>query len=150
MKISDNFTLEEFEHSQTALQKNIDNSIPNDLQYKIVRLVCEILQPLRNNLKSSVHITSGYRCNELNKTIGGAKNSQHEKAEACDFVCSNNAKAFNWIKNNCYFDQLIWEFGDNDQPKWVHVSYNSTGKQRRQILKAYKQDGKTKYGYLMG
>jgi len=56
-----------------------------------------------------------------------------------------NTMVFNYIKDNLEFDQLIWEFGTNENPDWVHVSYESTGKQRKQILKATRVNGKPHY-----
>ena len=85
----------------------------------------------------------------MNKAIGGSKTSQHCKGEAIDIdmdgTSITNAQIFNYIKDNLNFDQLIWEFGTASNPDWVHVSYNSTGKQRKQILKALKVNGKTSY-----
>jgi hypothetical protein len=85
----------------------------------------------------------------LNKAIKGAATSQHCSGEAMDIdmdgTSITNAQIFNYIKDNLVFDQLIWEFGTDKNPDWVHVSYESTGKQRKQILKAIKKNGKTSY-----
>jgi hypothetical protein len=95
-------------------------------------------------------ISSGYRSKELNTAIGGSLTSQHCQGEAIDIDMDgagtiSNADVFNYIKDELNFDQLIWEFGDLKNPDWVHVSYESTGKQRKQILKAVKVGGKTLY-----
>jgi hypothetical protein len=87
----------------------------------------------------------------LNKCIGGSATSQHCQGEAIDIDMDGtpngvtNKMVFNYIKDNLEFDQLIYEFGNDTNPDWVHVSYESTGKQRKQVLRAYKEAGKTKY-----
>jgi hypothetical protein len=85
----------------------------------------------------------------LNRAVGGSSSSQHCSAEAIDIDMQDtsitNAQIFNYIKDNLNFDQMIWEFGNDTNPDWVHVSYESTGKQRKQILKAIKANGKTSY-----
>ena len=85
----------------------------------------------------------------LNKAIGGSTTSQHCKGQAMDiddkYGHATNAEMFEFIKDNLSFDQLIWEFGTKDNPEWVHVSYESTGKQRKQVLRAEKINGKTVY-----
>lgn len=145
MQLSQNFNMSEFEESPTANRLDIDNSIPTELTGNIKLLVNYVLQPVRTFINTSISITSGYRCPELNKQIGGAPTSQHQKAEAADFVCVNKSIAFNYIRDNCVFDQLIYEFGDHIQPAWIHVSYDSLGNNRGEVLKAYKKNGKTKY-----
>ena len=95
---------------------------------------------------------SCFRSAELNKRIGGAKSSQHcaNKGAAFDlddtYRHKTNSEMFDYIKDNLTFDQLIWEFGTDENPNWVHVSYNE-GNNRGQILKACKINGKTKYLY---
>jgi hypothetical protein len=148
MKMSTNFTLAEMVSSHTAQRLGIDNT-PNDEQIESLKELCEkILQPVRDKF-GPVRITSGLRVPDLNTAIGGSKSSQHCKGEAADInLCSNscggkNADVFNYIKDHLIFDQIIWEFGENC-PAWVHVSYNY-GKNRKQVLKAKKQNGKTVY-----
>jgi hypothetical protein len=113
------------------------------------KLAENIFQPIRKHFGKPIHISSGYRSDALNKAIGGSKTSQHCKGEAIDIdmdgTSITNAQVFNFIKDNLNFDQMIWEFGTDKNPDWVHVSYNSTGKQRKQILKALKVNGKTSY-----
>jgi hypothetical protein len=113
------------------------------------KLAINIFQPIRDHFKAPIHISSGYRSLALNKAIKGVTSSQHCSGEAMDIdmdgTAITNAQIFNWIKDNLVFDQLIWEFGTDKNPDWVHVSYESTGKQRKQILKAIKKNGKTSY-----
>ena len=146
MKLSDNFTLAEMVRSQTARRLNIDNT-PNEHQIEFMRELCvNVLQPIRDEF-GPVRITSGLRVPELNRAIGGSSSSQHcalnGAAADIDFG-DNNAPVFKWICENVIFDQLIWEFGDESNPDWIHVSYNC-GKNRGQILRAVKRNGKTKY-----
>lgn len=152
MKISDNFYLSEFTKSNIAKANNIDNSPHQGHIYCIKALVNNILQPLRGGLGQPIFISSGYRSNELNELIRGSENSQHSKGQAVDIDQDNrnskisNSDVFFYILDNLDFDQLIWEFGDDKNPDWVHVSYNGLKeKQRNQILIAYKEDNKTKY-----
>ena len=94
------------------------------------------------HLNIPIEISSGFRSLQVNKMIGGSKTSQHTKGEAMDIKIGS--KGFNFIKDKLEFDQLIWEFGNDENPSWVHVSYKK-GRNRKQVLKAYKQNGKTKY-----
>ena len=149
MKLSKNFTLAEMTKSSTAKRLGIDNTA-NEEQIEALRELCEkVLQPIRDEF-GAVNVTSGLRVPALNKTIGGSSTSQHCKGEASDisFCRSNctgkNGEVFAWIKDNLNFDQLIWEFGDSKCPDWIHISYKY-GKNRKQILKAVKQNGRTKY-----
>lgn len=133
MILSEFFNLSEFEYSDTAKTYGIDNSIPKGLIANVVRLHDNILYPLRKFVGHPVIITSGYRCPELNKKVGGASNSQHANGQAADIdvVNQSNIAVFNWIRENCEFDQLILENVDGAQ--WVHVSYNFD-KNRKQCL----------------
>ena len=144
MKLSDNFTLAELTNSQTAKRKGIDNT-PNPEQLEnLVELCYKILQPIREQF-GPTRITSGLRVPALNKAIGGSSNSQHCEGKASDIdFGERNGEVFDWIRANLNFDQLIWEFGDEKNPAWIHISYNY-GKNRNQILKAVKQNGRTKY-----
>ena len=94
-------------------------------------------------------ITSMFRSEELNKALGGASSSQHCKGMAMDiddvYGHKTNAEMFNWICSHCNFDQIIWEFGDDKNPAWVHVSYQSVEKNRNRKLLAEKEFGKTVY-----
>lgn len=146
MNLSKNFTLKEMTKSVTAKRLGIDNT-PNEEQIEFMRELCEaVLQPLRDEL-GPIIITSGLRVPALNKAIGGSSTSQHcaLRGAAADIdMDEKNTDVFNYIKDNLVFDQLIWEFGDDKCPDWVHVSYHY-GHNRSQILKAVKKNGKTAY-----
>ncbi len=145
LMLSRNFSLQEFIHSQTAANLGIDN-MPDKKQVDSLQSLCmNVLQEARD-VCGPIFISSGFRCKELNEKIGGSKTSQHMKGQAADISSRDNSRLFHHIRQYQYFDQLIWEFGDEDQPQWVHVSYNPFGKNRRQVLRAVKDDeGKTKY-----
>jgi len=134
--------------SNTAQRLGIDNMPDNDTLVTMQITAQHIFEPLRNHFNEPIYISSFYRSPELNKAIGGSAKSQHCKGEAIDiddvYSKASNADFFNYIKDKLEFDQLIWEFGDNENPAWVHVSY-SLGKNRMRILKAIKENGKTKY-----
>ena len=146
MKLSKNFTLGEMIQSQTAIRKNIDNNPNGDQILNLIDLCDNVLQPLRDAI-GPIRISSGFRSQKLNVAIGGAASSQHcalNGAAADIDMGERNAEIFEWLKSNVDFDQLIWEFGDKSNPSWVHVSYKE-GKNRNQILKAIKENGRTKY-----
>jgi len=141
-------TYEEVTHSDTATRKGIANE-PNDEQLEnIVRLAKRVFEPLRRHFNVSIFINSFFRSLTLNKRIGGSKTSQHcaNNGAAMDIRGSNgvsNANLFNYIRENLDFDQLIWEFGTDREPRWVHVSYKESGN-RKQVLKLTKVNGRTK------
>ena len=147
MRLSTNFTLEEFTRSQTAIRQNIDNT-PTEEHSENLKLLCEmVLQPVRDHF-GPIAINSGYRGVVLNKTIGGSFKSQHCQGQAADIECpgTGNRHVADWISDNCTFDQLILEFHTPGIPDsgWVHVSFNR-GSNRMQRLRAVKEDGKTVY-----
>ena len=147
MRLSTNFTLEEFTRSQTAIRQNIDNT-PTEEHSENLKLLCEmVLQPVRDHF-GPIAINSGYRGAVLNKTIGGSFKSQHCQGQAADIECpgTGNRHVADWISDNCTFDQLILEFHTPGIPDsgWVHVSFNR-GSNRMQRLRAVKEDGKTVY-----
>ena len=147
-KISKHISLKEATRSNTAQRLGIDNFPTNDVLIKMQLTANKIFEPLREYVDCPIYISSFYRSPELNTAIGGAKNSQHCKGEAIDlddvYSKVKNKVFFNYIKENLDFDQLIWEFGDEQNPAWVHVSYKEKGNRNR-ILKAIKEKGKTKY-----
>ena len=143
MNLSKHVTLEEFQNSPTATTHGIKNEM-NATQIESAKLLCEnVFEPLRIYLNTPIKISSGFRGSQLNSFIKGtSKTSQHCKGEAMDIKIS--AKGFNFIKDKLEFDQLIWEFGNEEQPSWIHVSFKK-GKNRKQVLKATKKNGKTIY-----
>lgn len=149
MKISNHISYKEATTSQTAVRKGIDNT-PNEYQLQNMKLVAEkIFEPLREHFKRPIAINSFFRSQKLNKAIGGATGSQHTQGRAIDIDDTlggvTNKQMFDWIKDNLDFDQLIWEFGNDSNPDWVHVSYVSENENRRRVLKALKKNGKTIY-----
>lgn len=142
-KISPHISYNEATKSQTAERKGINNN-PDDICLSNMMLVADkVFEPLREGLCVPLGISSFYRSEALNKAIGGAKNSSHTRGEAIDidadmFGLVTNKQIFNYIKNNLEYDQLIWEFGDDKEPNWVHVSYVRDGN-RNQRLQAYKE-----------
>lgn len=149
-KITKNLSYDEVCHSDTAIRKGIANE-PNDEQLEnIIALAENVFQLVRNYFGLPVLINSFFRSLTLNKRIGGSKTSQHcaNNGAAMDIRSSNkskftNADIFNYIKDSLDFDQLIWEFGTDKEPRWVHVSYKKSGN-RKQVLKLTKVNGKTK------
>jgi len=147
--ISKHISYKEGVHSITAIRKGIDNE-PNEEQLANMKLVANnVFEPLRVFINGPIKVNSFFRSPDLNKAIGGSTKSQHCKGQAIDiddtYGKATNAEMYWWIKENLDFDQMIWEFGSNDNPDWVHVSYISPDKNRNRCLKAYRDDGKTKY-----
>ena len=152
MKLTPNFSVRELTKSQTAERKGIDNT-PTEEHLENLKLLCEnILQPVRDHF-GRVTVTSCFRSPELCVKIGSSLNSQHTRAEAADFEClgTSNAEVFDWIKANLPYDQMILEFFTPGEPNsgWIHCSYVSD-KPRKQLLRAYKEEGKTKYKPVIG
>ena len=149
MKISDHISYTEAIKSNTATRRGIDNT-PGDYEItNMVGIAENIFEPLRNWVGGPIKINSMFRCEELNTAIGGSSRSQHCQGRAIDvddtFGNKTNAEMFNYIKENLNFDQLLWEFGDDTNPDWVHVSYVSKEENRNRILKASRINGKTTY-----
>ena len=147
--ISKHISYKEGVNSITAIRKGIDNE-PNEEQLANMKLVAEkVFEPLRVFINGPIKVNSFFRSPDLNKTIGGSTKSQHCKGQAIDiddtYGRATNAEMYWWIKENLDFDQMIWEFGNNDNPDWVHVSYVSPDKNRNRCLKAYRENSKTKY-----
>ena len=136
-KISENFTLEELRDSTTARRLGIINAPGVDEVCNLCALVHHVLQPLRTAMGESIKIGSGYRCPQLNKAVGGVPNSQHVNGQAADLCIDGDLKKgkrwFEWIRQHCQFDQLIWEHNAKGS-YWIHVSYRADGKNRRQVI----------------
>jgi hypothetical protein len=149
MQLSDNFSLNEFTKSDTAVRKGIDNT-PNDVNLENMKALCEnVLQKVRSHFGKSVRITSGYRSPELCEAIGSSSRSQHAKGQAADFEITgiDNKDLAIWIRDNVDFDQLILEFYTEGDPNsgWVHCSYSDDN--RKQVLSAKKTDTGTQYSH---
>ena len=150
--ISKHVSYKEGVHSITATRRGIDNT-PNSKQLDNMELVAnKVFEPLREWVGGPIKINSFFRSPELNTAIGGSSKSQHCKGQAMDiddtFGKATNAEMYNWIKENIEFDQMIWEFGDDDNPDWVHVSYVSEEENRNRCLKAKRSNGKTTYSVI--
>ncbi len=150
--ISKHVSYKEGVYSVTATRRGIDN-VPNDEQLANMELIAEkVFEPLRKYVGGPIKINSFFRCPKLNKAIGGARSSQHMKGQAMDiddtFEVVANSDMYNYIKNNLDFDQLIWEFGDDDNPNWLHVSYVSKEDNRNRCLRASKSGGTTLYSVI--
>ena len=148
-KISKHVSYQEGTRSVTALRLGLKND-PSEEHLQNMKLLSEkIFEPLRMYVGGPIRINSFYRGPELNKAIGGSKKSQHCKGQAMDiddtYGHMSNATMFNWIRKTLSYDQMIWEFGTDNNPDWVHVSYVSKEKNRNRCLKAYRENGKTKY-----
>lgn len=148
-KISEHISYKEGVFSATATRLGIDNK-PSDYELKNMEIIAQnIFEPLREWVGGAIKINSFFRSKELNKKIGGSKTSQHCEGRAIDIddVYGNktNAEMFDYIKENLDFDQLIWEFGNDDNPDWIHVSYISPDGNRNRILKGKRINGKTTY-----
>ena len=151
MKISENLDMSEVIRSESAKRLGIRNMPSNEHINNLKELAENIFEPIRRNFRVPIRISSGYRSPALNRAIGGSQTSQHSRGEALDIDMDGNPhgvtnkQIFDYIKNNLNFDQLIWEFGNNNNPDWVHVSYNTKGQQGKQVLVAKKINGKTTY-----
>ena len=147
--ISKHISEKEATKSVTALRLGLDNTPDGDTLYNMKIVAEKVFEPLREYVGGAIKINSFYRSSALNEAIGGSTRSQHCKGQAMDiddiYGHKTNKEMFTWIKDNIDFDQMIWEFGNEDNPDWVHVSYVSEDKNRNRILKAVRDEGKTKY-----
>lgn len=139
------FNLHQVTRSDVATRKNITEQFtpPAD----VIANAQTLHEMILSKIPFEYFISSFYRCPKLNTAIGGAKNSDHMLGRSADLDSidnKHNAAIFNWIKANCEFDQLIWEFGTDTNPDWVHVSYRKNNN-RNQTLRAVKVNGKTSY-----
>jgi hypothetical protein len=149
MQLSTNLSLAEAIRSETAKRKGISNMPTPEHIENAKKLAANIFQPIREHFGKPIFISSGYRSAELNKAISGSLSSQHCSFEAIDIDMDGtditNKQIFDYIKDNLTFDQMIWEFGTDANPDWVHVSFAANRSQRKQILVAKKVNGKTTY-----
>lgn len=133
------FTIEELYASNKAKELGIDNKPSIQKMIHLVYLAAFVLEPLRVAMGMPIRISSGYRCEALNKAVGGVYNSQHLKGQAAD-ICidgdmTKGRKMFNYIRDNLPFDQLIWEH-NKAGIYWIHVSFvfPDFGKNRKQVI----------------
>ena len=152
MKLTKNLSLAEVTKSATAIRMGIANTPSATHLIALKEVSKNIFQPCREHFGKPLAVTSGYRSEALNEAIGGSKTSQHSKGEALDldadvFGGFSNAELFNYIKDHLDFDQLIWEFGNNNNPAWVHCSYKTQGN-RNEVLIAIKTNNQTTYRKL--
>ena len=148
-KISNHISFKEGIKSNTATRLGINNT-PDDYQVSnMVNIAINLFEPLREFVGGPIKINSFFRCEDLNRAIGGSSRSQHCEGRAIDlddtFGHKTNAEMFRYIKDNLDFDQLIWEFGNDNNPDWVHVSFISLDENRGRVMKAVKENGKTSY-----
>ena len=148
MSLTKNFSLIELTKSQTAERKGINNT-PSAEHQENLKSLCEmILQPIRDHFDCVVSVSSGYRSPELCVAIGSSTKSQHARGEAADFEIFgvSNKELADYIDENLDYDQLILEYWKESDPNsgWVHCSYTN-GSNRKQYLRAYKENGSTKY-----
>jgi len=147
--IGQHLTIEQCCKSETAIRKGIDNTPSPDIVSVMNQTAIHIYDPLKEQF-GNIAFSSFYRSVKLNKAIGGSPTSSHCKGEAIDFDMDGikggitNSMLFYYVLNNLEFDQLIWEFGTDENPAWVHVGYRK-GNNRKQVLKAVKENGKTVY-----
>jgi hypothetical protein len=153
MRISKYVSLSEATKSQTAVRKGIDNS-PASQEHldAMVNLATKVFDPVREHFDVPIGVSSFYRSPNLNTAIGGSTRSQHTIGEAMDidadmFGRLTNKEIYEFIRDNIEFDQMIWEFGTDEEPAWVHVSLKLNGTNRGEMLKAYKENGRTRYTY---
>ena len=149
MKLTENFSLNELTKSQTAERKGIDNTPSTEHQENLKSLCEMILQPIRDHFGQVVSVSSGYRSPELCVAIGSSTKSQHASGCAADFEIFgvSNKELADYINENLDYDQLIleyWKGEDEPNSGWGHCSYTN-GSNRKQYLRAYKENGSTKY-----
>ena len=150
MKLSKNLTLKEATKSITAKRLGIEND-PEPWEVKNLIVVAEeVFQKVRDHFDVPIAVTSGYRSKKLNDAVGGSKYSQHVKGMALDLDADvyggvTNADIFFYIKECLDFDQLIWEYGTDSEPDWIHVSYIRANENRKRCLRAVREDGVTTY-----
>lgn len=150
MRLTAHFTLAEFTRSESAKRHGVSNT-PTPEHLENIKVLCEkVLEPIREYFGHPINISSGYRSKILNHYIGGSLKSQHMEGKAVDLDLqetgygTTNKMLFDYVKDNLDYDQIIFEFGTEKEPDWVHISYNK-GKNRKQALRALKVNGRTVY-----
>ncbi len=148
-KISKHISWHEGTYSRTGERRNLDNT-PNEEQLKCMKEVAEnLFEPLREWVDGPIKINSFFRGEPVNTAIGGSTRSQHMKGQAIDiddtFKHKTNAEMYYYIKDNLDFDQMIWEFGTDKNPNWLHISWVSHRPNRKKLTIAKKVNGRTRY-----
>ena len=148
-KISKHISWHEGTYSRTGERRDLDNT-PNEDQLKCMKEVAEnLFEPLREWVGGGIKINSFFRGEPVNTAIGGSRKSQHMKGQAIDiddtFGHKTNAEMYYYIKENLDFDQMIWEFGTDKNPNWLHISWVSHRPNRKKLTIAKKVNGRTKY-----
>ena len=146
MQLSKNLSLREVTKSITAERLGINNAPDKEDIANLIEIATNVFQPLRDHFDVPIAVSSGFRCKELNKAVGGSKTSEHMVGRALDLDADThggvtNKEVFEFIRKNLEFNQLIWEFGNDENPEWVHVSYHK-GNNKKRVLRAMR-DGKT-------
>ena len=148
-KLSKHVSYKEGVYSITAKRLGLKNDPTDDHLFNMIKIAENVFEPLRAYVNGPIKINSFYRGPELNKAVGGSSKSQHCHGQAMDIDDSyghaSNSEMFNWVRANLNFDQMIWEFGTDENPDWVHISYVNKDVNRNRCLKAYRENGKTKY-----
>jgi hypothetical protein len=149
MNLTENVSLKELTKSESATRFGISNEPTEEALSNLQKLATHILQPVRDHFGKPLIITSGYRSPELCLKIGSTTTSQHTKGQASDFEIGGiaNKDLSDWIHQNLDYDQLILEFWKPEDANsgWVHCSYKGEGQNRKQYLRAFTENGKTKY-----
>lgn len=125
------FSFQEFERSDTAYKHGIDNTAPESARKNIAALVDKVLAPLREAWGKPITVTSGYRCSELNRLVGGVATSTHMQGMAADISTGNmidNRRLYQLAQdlNLPYFELIGKKYGFG----WLHISYDPTRTKR--------------------
>lgn len=148
-KLSNHLSLAEMINSGTAKRLGISNMPTPDHLENMKYLAEKVFEPIRAYFNMSIHVSSGYRSKDLNKAIGGSQTSFHSIGCAMDIDMDNtsisNKEIFYFILNNLDFTELIWEFGTNDRPDWVHVAIVKNREKEKEVLTSKKVGSQTKY-----
>ena len=150
-RISEHISYKEGTYSPTAHRLGINNT-PNEKQLEAMHNVAEnCFEPLREYFGVPIKIESFFRCLALNLTLGSTSGSQHIKGQAIDidddYGKITNREMFYWLVFNVEYDQIIWEFGNGENPGWIHVSYRE-GNNRKKLTVAHKKTGRTQYKHF--
>ena len=147
--ISKHISYHEGTYSQTGVRRDLDNTPDDDQLNRMEKVAENLFEPLREWVGGPIKINSFFRGEPVNTAIGGSRKSQHMKGQAIDiddtFGHKTNAEMYHYVKDNLDFDQLIWEFGTDKNPNWLHISWVSHRPNRKKLTVAKKVNGRTKY-----